>query len=44
MDMRAAPASGVKVAQHPKGLTLMPAPGGGARWLEAIKAKATGGR
>src|SRR5674476_445986 len=25
-------ASGVKVAQHPQGLTLTPAPGGGARW------------
>jgi len=24
--------SGVKVAQHPKGLTLTPAQGGGARW------------
>ena len=28
---RATAASGVKVAQHPKGLTLSPARGGGAR-------------
>jgi hypothetical protein len=33
--MRATTASGVKVAQHPKGSTLMPAPGGRAGWREA---------
>jgi hypothetical protein len=31
---RATTASGVKVRQHPKGLTLMPVPDGGARWRE----------
>src|SRR5664279_1030593 len=32
ISIRATTVSGVKVAQHPQGLTLTPARGGGARW------------